>query len=147
MIALVLELSVIPALAFAVGLYLPIATSAPIFFGGIARWGVDLYLKRKLAAKNLTEEQIVAETDKSNGVMLASGYIAGAAIAGILIALFAVVPTLQSIQEMSKDWAESSNPFFKGDYADLLAMIPFFAITMLLYLVGREAILRAKVSK
>mgnify|MGYP003336877262 FL=1 len=90
---------------------------------------------------------IVAETDKSNGVMLASGYIAGAAIAGILIALFAVVPTLQSIQEMSKDWAESSNPFFKGDYADLLAMIPFFAITMLLYLVGREAILRAKVSK
>ena len=44
-------------------------------------------------AKNLTEEQIIAETDKSNGVLLASGYIAGGAIAGILIAVFAVVPS------------------------------------------------------
>ncbi len=51
--------------------------------------GVDIYLKRKLARENLTEEQIIAETDKSNGVLLASGYIAGGAIAGILIALFA----------------------------------------------------------
>lgn len=144
MIAIVLELSAIPALAFAVGLYLPIATSAPIFFGGIARWAVDLYLKKKLAARNLTEEQIVAETDKSNGVMLASGYIAGGAIAGILIALFAVVPALQSIQEASKKWAEKANPFFNGDYSDALAMIPFLALTALLYLVGRDLLFSGK---
>ena len=141
MIAIVLELSAIPALAFAVGLYLPIATSTPIFVGGIVRWGVDLYLKKKLAAQNLTEEQIVAETDKSNGVLLASGYIAGGAIAGILIALFAVVPFLQSIQESSKKWAEVSNPFFKGDWSDLLALVPFFAIAIVLYLVGREKLM------
>jgi uncharacterized oligopeptide transporter (OPT) family protein len=41
MIAIVLELSGIPSLAFAVGLYLPIAVSAPIFVGGIVRWAVD----------------------------------------------------------------------------------------------------------
>src|SRR5262249_51881787 len=90
MLAITLEVSGVPSLAFAVGIYLPISTSAPIFVGGIVRYAVDIWLKRRLAGRNLTEEQIIAETDKSNGVLLASGYIAGGAIAGILIAVFAV---------------------------------------------------------
>ncbi len=144
MIAIVLELTGAPALAFAVGLYLPIATSAPIFVGGAVRWGVDLYLKRKLARENLTEAEIVAETDKSNGVLLASGYIAGAAIAGILIAIFAVVPFLKNLQDSSKSWAESGNPFFAGGNADLLAMVPFLILALVLYFVGREMLLTGK---
>ena len=51
MIAVALELCGISSLAFAVGLYLPISASAPIFVGGIVRWAVDLYLRRKLARK------------------------------------------------------------------------------------------------
>src|SRR5437867_2723628 len=47
MIAIVLELSWIPSLAFAVGVYLPLSTSAPIFVGGLVRWLVDRYLSRK----------------------------------------------------------------------------------------------------
>jgi uncharacterized oligopeptide transporter (OPT) family protein len=35
----------------------------------------------------LTEEEVIAETDRSPGVLLASGYIAGGALAGILVAL------------------------------------------------------------
>ncbi|MEJ7698217.1 MAG: OPT/YSL family transporter [Pyrinomonadaceae bacterium] len=50
MIAIMLELTGAPALAFAVGLYLPISTSAPIFVGGLVRYAVDIYLKRKLRA-------------------------------------------------------------------------------------------------
>lgn len=144
MIAIVLELSAVPALAFAVGLYLPLATSAPIFVGGAVRWMVDLYLKRKLAARELTEEQIIAETDKSNGVLLASGYIAGGAIAGILIALFAVVPALKSIQDASGKWAKESNPFFTGESANLLALLPFLALAAILYFVGREVLLSGR---
>jgi putative OPT family oligopeptide transporter len=144
MIAIVLELSAIPALAFAVGLYLPIATSVPIFVGGMVRWLVDLYLKRKLTAENLTEEQIAAETDKSNGVLLASGYIAGGAIAGILIALFAVVPFLERIQTASREWSEKHNPFFHGAGSDALTVIPFAVITLVLYLVGRELLMRGR---
>ena len=105
LIAVVLELAGVPALAFAVGLYLPIATSAPIFVGGLVRYAVDIYMKRKLARENLTEEQIVAETDKSNGVLLASGYIAGGAIAGIMVALFAVIPFLKKVQFNFGEWA------------------------------------------
>lgn len=146
MIAVILELVGIPSLAFAVGIYLPISTSAPIFVGGMVRKLVDIYLKRKLASQNLTEEQIVAETDKSNGVLMASGYIAGAAIAGILIALFAVVPLLKNIQDSSKGWADTGNPFFAGPSADWLGMIPFVILSVVLYFVGREWLLTGKKS-
>ncbi|MEP6924642.1 MAG: oligopeptide transporter, OPT family [Pyrinomonadaceae bacterium] len=148
MIAIVLELTGAPALAFAVGLYLPISTSAPIFVGGLVRWGVDLYLKRKLARQNLTEEQIIAETDKSNGVLLASGYIAGGAIAGILVALFSLdfsyLKYLKDFKDRSLEWAKISNPFFEGANADLLATLPFLALAVFLYFVGREMLMRGK---
>jgi len=147
MIAIILEMTGIPSLAFAVGVYLPISTSAPIFVGGVVRWAVDLYLKRKLAKSNLTAEQIVAETDKSNGVLLASGYIAGASVAGILVAIFAFLPALERIQGDWGAWAKTSNPFFAGDYADWLGLLPFFVISILLYFVGRELLMKGKRSK
>jgi len=141
MIAVVLELSGVPSLAFAVGIYLPISTSTPIFIGGIVRYLVDIYLKRKLASRNLTEDEITAETDKSNGVLLASGYIAGGAIAGILIALFAVWPMLKDIQDKAESWSKTSNPFFSSD---LLGIIPFIILAVIMYLVGRELWLKGK---
>ena len=144
MIAVMLELTGAPALAFAVGLYLPIATSAPIFAGGIIRWLVDQYLKRKFADRDFTEAELIAETDKSNGVLLASGYIAGAAVAGILFAIFAFLPALASVQESFNKWATESNPFFEGGSADFLAMLPFLAIAVLLYFVGRDMLLSGK---
>jgi putative OPT family oligopeptide transporter len=136
MIAVVLELAGIPSLAFAVGLYLPVAISTPIFVGGLVRYFVDLGLRKRLAGKNLTEEQLIAETDKSPGVLLASGYIAGGALAGIAIALATVF--LSDIMRGFNDWSKAKNPFFAGELSDLLSLVPFLIITILLYFVGNE---------
>ncbi|MBK7705783.1 MAG: oligopeptide transporter, OPT family [Acidobacteria bacterium] len=149
MIAIMLELAGVPSLAFAVGLYLPISTSTPIFFGGMVRWAVDLYLRKKFARENLSKEQIDAETDKSNGVLLASGYIAGGAIAGIMVALFSLdkpefLKSLKGIKDSWAKWAETGNPFFAGENADLLGMIPFLILTVILYFVGREIVLAGR---
>ena len=139
MIALVLEMSGVPSLAFAVGLYLPLSSSSPIWAGGIIRWMVDAYTRRKLAGRNLTEDQLVAETDKSPGVLLASGYIAGGALAGIVIALLA--GAMKATDDRLNDWATDHNPVFNGPYADALSMIFFLGLCTLLYLVGRETLL------
>lgn len=136
MISVVLELCGVSSLAFAVGVYLPISSSAPVFVGGIIRWLVDRYVRGKHKGKQLTEEQLVAEGDKSSGVLLASGYIAGGAIAGIVIAFAAGVATDFDAQITS--WANTRNSFFGGPSADLLSLIPFAALTALLYFVGRE---------
>jgi hypothetical protein len=131
----VLELSGIASLAFAVGVYLPISSSAPIFAGGLVRWLVDRRTRAALKGRNLDEAALVAETDKSPGVLLASGYIAGGAIAGILIAF--MVGVLSRTDAAITQWATDHNPFFKGANADWLALIPFVLLSGFLYLVGR----------
>jgi OPT oligopeptide transporter protein len=146
MIAIVLEMSGIPSLAFAVGVYLPLSSSSPIFIGGMIRWGVDNYLRKKLKHKKLTEDELVAETDKSPGVLMASGYIAGGALAAIVIAILQGVPRpgLAAFNKGVEDWATAHNPMFGGGNADMLSMIPFLILMLLLYLVGREVLLTSK---
>lgn len=136
MIAIVLELSGIPSLAFAVGVYLPLSSTTPIFVGGVLRALVDWYLRRKNAGLNLSEEELTAEGDKSPGVLLASGYIAGGAIAGIVIAFVAGV--LSNTNRQLEHWASTHNPFFEGAQSDLLSLIPFALIALALWAVGRE---------
>jgi putative OPT family oligopeptide transporter len=146
MIAIVLEMSGIPSLAFAVGVYLPLASSSPIFIGGMIRWLVDRYLRIKFRHANLSETELTAEGDKSPGVLLASGYIAGGAITGIVIAAKELlpewVPTVASIDRRIQDWQMAHNPFLNGGYSDLLALLPFAVLCVLLYLVGRDVLLR-----
>jgi hypothetical protein len=139
MIAIVLEMSGVPSLAFAVGVYLPLSSSSPIFIGGMVRWLGDLYVRKKHRGQNLSEEQLAAEGDKSPGVLMASGYIAGGAIAGILIAFMAGVTA--GFNDRITTWSTAANPFFQGPRADLLSLIPFALLIALLYLVSREVIL------
>jgi putative OPT family oligopeptide transporter len=148
MIAIVLEMSGIPSLAFAVGVYLPLASSSPIFIGGMIRLLVDRYLRVKFRHKNLSEMELTAEGDKSPGVLLASGYIAGGAITGIVIAAKELlpewVPAVAKIDRRIQDWQMAHNPFLNGGYSDLLALIPFAVLCVLLYLVGRDVVLRPR---
>ena len=135
MIAVVLEMSGIPSLAFAVGVYLPLSSSMPIFIGGMVRWLADRRIRPGLEARGFTAEQIAAEADKSPGVLMASGYIAGGAIAGIVIAFMAGV--LGPIDHVLTEWATKHNPFYAGPWSNVLALIPFAVLTVWLYLSSR----------
>jgi hypothetical protein len=105
---------------------------------------VDAYNRRRHSGKNLSEEQLAAEGDKSPGVLLASGYIAGGAIAGIVIAILQGVPSLEPIDNRFNEWATAFNPFYNGPYADALSMLFFIGLCVFLYLVGRETLLRPR---
>jgi putative OPT family oligopeptide transporter len=136
MIALVLEMAGIPSLAFAVGVYLPLSSSTPILAGGLVRWLVDRGRRAGLAGRGLREDQIAAEADRSPGVLMASGYIAGGAIAGIVIAFMAGL--LEPVDRAVTRWSGAHNPFFGGPRADLLALVPFALLTAFLFWTGRE---------
>jgi len=142
MIAVVLEMSGIPSLAFAVGLYLPLSSSSPIFIGGAVRWLVDRARRQHADVAHLNEEELQADADRSPGVLMASGYIAGGAIAGILIAFVAGV--FEKTDAALTDWATAHDPFFDGPKADLYALAPFIVLITLLWLVGREKWLASK---
>src|SRR5262252_1068317 len=144
MTSIVLELSGIPSLAFAVGMYLPLSTSTPIFVGGLVRLAVDNYLRAKPENRTLTEEQMSAKTDQSPGVLLSSGYIAGATLAGVVYSFLNLSEGVTGKLTGIEQWATQHNPFFEGPYSDLLGLLPLFILTVVLYLVGREMLLKPK---
>jgi uncharacterized oligopeptide transporter (OPT) family protein len=136
MVAVVLEMSGVASLAFTVGVYLPLVSTLPIAIGGIIRWMVDRRNSALPQYQGLNEEELQAAGDRSSGTLLASGYIAGGALAGIIIAITAGVMT--GFDDAMNKWAEAANPFFAGAGADLLSILPYAAICVLLYVVGRE---------
>ena len=110
LIAVALELAGVPSLPFAVGVYLPIEASMPIFLGGALRWLVDQVRRAK-----------PDESDSSPGVLLSSGYIAGGAIAALLAAMLGFDPEWKAAFDLGKQhldgvtvlgvpWAKSNVP-------------------------------------
>lgn len=83
-VAVVLEILRLPVLPFAVGLYLPIYLSTPIYIGGIIRWITEKFFFKDNPEKN----RLCVDKE----VLYCSGMIAGEGIIGILLAVFAVIP-------------------------------------------------------
>lgn len=121
-LALVLELCGISALPFAVGVYLPISASTPIFIGGIVRYLVDRKQKGP---------QTEAEAETGSGVLFSSGLIAGGAIAGILLAL-------TQIMEGVSDKLDFSKAMGVLGQSDLFSLLVFLSAAIVLYVVGRK---------
>jgi hypothetical protein len=118
----------IPVMAFAVGVYLPFSTSTAVFAGGVVRWVADKWTKKS-----------EAEAERSGGTLLASGLIAGGALAGIINAFMAGV--LAPVTDRMTAWSSANNPFFASDG---LAMIPFAAMVIWLTLAGCDKVFARK---
>ncbi|MBK7877944.1 MAG: oligopeptide transporter, OPT family [Planctomycetes bacterium] len=80
-IAVFIELLGFRSLTFAVGVYLPISSTMPVFLGGVVRFLADKLYKREPDAE-----------DEPQGVLWCSGLIAGASILGILAAMQGFLP-------------------------------------------------------
>ena len=94
-VSITLELCGIRSLSFAVGSYLPIATTAPIFAGGLVR----AYVERKTGAPQ--------ESDVSAGTLFSSGLIAGGSLCGILYAVLVGTETHRHRRSRSATWCRS----------------------------------------
>src|SRR5262249_53005104 len=120
-VAVVMQLCGVSALAFAVGMYLPLSTTLPIFIGGLVRGIVD-------KVRRMSEE----ESDSSPAVLLSSGLIAGGSIAGILIAFLAVSPAvgkaLNLSSQLPEGWAEASAPAVMA-FSVLVAVLLWVGLT------------------
>ncbi len=78
-LALVAEGAGVPSLPFAVGIYLPVGTLVPIFFGGLLRWRLE---------KTASTDTQAAER-RERGVLFGSGLVGGTGLFGILLAAIA----------------------------------------------------------
>ncbi|MEZ0487224.1 OPT family oligopeptide transporter [Fibrella aquatica] len=91
-LAFVFELIGVSALAFAVGLYLPLSTTLPIFAGGCVKAFTDWRKKKPVLHNegNPLEAEMEETDDLSKGNLFATGLVAGGALAGVLVALLSV---------------------------------------------------------
>jgi putative OPT family oligopeptide transporter len=120
----------LPGLAFAVGIYLPLASLTPIYLGGLVRSIVER--RRREAAGG-----------SDTGILAASGLIAGEGLAGVAVA--AIVAGASAWPESS--WAEAlsrwrfaatETPFLVGLPAVVLGLVTIVGVGGLLFRAGRE---------
>jgi hypothetical protein len=128
LIALSLELAGVPALPFAVGMYIPLSSTIPIFTGGLLRWLAD-----RLRGKSASE----TETETSPGVLLSSGYIAGGTLCGLLLAFFASLPDAFN-KSLNLGGRILNEEYAKGELpsAKIVALVMFLILAAILLWVG-----------
>ena len=94
-IALVAAVLRLPVLAFAVGIYLPIETMAPLFVGGLIRWSVE---------RSSRHDKEILVQRRERGVLFGSGLVAGEGLIGVGIAVYALVAR-RTPEGFGPEWA------------------------------------------
>lgn len=129
-IAIMIELLGISVLPFAIGLYLPLNTSLGIMFGGVVRLIVD---KLKIDKKSKKD----AET---KGTLYSAGLIAGEGIMGIILAIFAIIPS------HGKTLADAINISDKFSLPQEVSIVLFLGLAVLIYSKAKSVIKKEKVN-
>jgi uncharacterized oligopeptide transporter (OPT) family protein len=111
-IAIFVELLGVRSLTFAVGVYLPLSSTMPVFLGGVVRWFADRFYKR-----------VPDADDEPQGVLFCSGVIAGASILGILAAGLAFLEGFDADLGLHPRFALLLNQPFAGSSLTGLVLI------------------------
>ena len=124
-LAVVMELCGIKSLSFAVGAYLPLSTTLPIFCGGFIRTLADWRKKKKGEAET--------EDDLGRGNLFATGLVAGGALAGVAVALLTAGSDsmARALETVNMEHALESS--LGADMYQLMAVACFVAMGLILY--------------
>jgi putative OPT family oligopeptide transporter len=107
---LVLTLIGVPALPFALGMFIPMNLNAPLVVGGLVSWAVNRHKNPEKAKAN-----------NNRGTLIASGFIAGGALMGVVSAIIAFA----GADWMLTDWMNSMGAVYVGIVA-YVALIAYF---------------------
>jgi len=135
-IAAMVELCGISSLAFAVGAYLPLSTTSPIFMGGLIKLIADKLNKKK------------DDSEIGPGALFSSGLIAGGALTGILVAIFMGTNIGNDVQgnpvslmsKINTGWGNAM-----GSTGDIIGLVAFLLLSVLLLKMAVEPKNKAKV--
>jgi uncharacterized oligopeptide transporter (OPT) family protein len=126
-LAATVELCGVNALSFAVGAYLPLSTTLPIFAGGCVKGIVDWNAKRK--------KQEPEEGELGRGSLFATGLVAGGALMGVLAAALSVWPDAAKVLDKINISESMRGALGEGGYM-LLGTVCFVGLGLILYRVA-----------
>jgi asparagine N-glycosylation enzyme membrane subunit Stt3 len=107
-LSLILTMIGVPALAFSLGMFIPLQLNTPLLVGGIIAWYVSTRSK----------DQKINQARKERGTLIASGFIAGGALMGVVSALL----KFGGINFVNTEW-------FESHAAEALALLMFAVIS------------------
>ncbi len=142
MMAIVLYMAGVPMLAFALGMYLPMAINASVLFGAFVAWMVGQTGKTKAVTKARQEQ----------GILIASGMMAGAAIFGIITAILrqatlgAPIRFISIGEKFWLDTSETGEPYlqsepaqwFEGALGQGISLLMFIVLALVCFLLARK---------
>ncbi|MBN1348889.1 oligopeptide transporter, OPT family [candidate division KSB1 bacterium] len=141
LIAIMLEMSGVPPLAFALGMYLPIQLNMPLLAGGFMSW---------LVIRSSKKEE-VSKARRERGTLIASGFIAGGALMGMLGAVLNLdqigtparfisigVPFKpDDAGRLAPDVTQAATYF--QEYGQVIAILTFIGLALYLYYSAKQA--------
>jgi hypothetical protein len=133
MIALLLELVGISPLAFGLGMYLPMSLNAPILVGALVAGAV----------KKGTKDESLQRARSGKGIIIASGFIAGAAIIGVMLnglkSWGRTEPMMDAVDILSALINGGSDPASLGRVLNWVSLLAFLGLCAFLFWDARRA--------
>ncbi|HWO89083.1 MAG TPA: oligopeptide transporter, OPT family [Gemmatimonadales bacterium] len=125
-IVVMMELAGIRSLSFAVGAYLPISTTLPIFCGGLVKWLAERQASPQAGGHG--------EGEVSSGSLVATGLIAGGSIAGLVVAF------MEARRKDHEGWLDFSDSLGAFATSNLVAVVLFVGMGAFLYWLAKKKI-------
>ena len=134
-VAIVAELAKIPPLAFALGMYLPLQLTTPLLVGGFISHLV----------KSSTKDKELAEKRHNRGTLVSSGFIAGGALMGIVLAVLKLLKVDHAVSlgipMVLKDgqWVDGTPLPWFANYGEILGLAAFILLVGFVYFDAKKA--------